>query len=90
MAALNRDSVLSKTSTGSVEELPDLRPDRPDTLEDTRYRYDWDYASTEALLNEQIGLVTKNRRKIKRLKTNFFILIVFLVIIIFSLIFLSI
>ena len=77
MAALNRDSVLSTTSTGSVE-TPSMRPmhsvdqdqERPETI---------DYASTEAILNEQIGLVTKNRRKIKRLKTNFFILIVFLV-----------
>ena len=81
MEGSKRESTLSNTSTGSVE-IPGLRREdsndysgRPETV---------DYASTEAQLQEQIGLVSTNRKKIKRLKKNLCILIVFLVDILFS------
>ena len=87
MAALNRDSVLSTTSTGSVE-TPSMR--QQDSVDDTdnrntyRDRYTVIYESTEAQLKKQEEQVTKIRRKLSRLKTNFCILIVFLVNIIFT------
>ena len=81
MEESKRDSTLSKASTGSVE-TPGLM--REDSNDDTGNRYTLDYASTEALLQEQIGHVTKNRLKIKRLKKNLCILIVFLVDILLS------
>ena len=77
MAASKRDSVISTTSSGSVEML------RNDSVcdgdGDGTNRYTVDYASTEALLKEQMKTTDKNRRKIKRLKTNLCLLIVFLV-----------
>ena len=63
-------------------ETPGIR--REDSTDYGGGRETIDYASTEALLQEQIGQVTKNRRKIKRLKKNLCILIVFLVDIPFS------
>ena len=87
MAALNRDSVLSTTSIGSVE-TPSMR--QQDSVDDTdnrntyRDRYTVIYESTEAQLKKQEEQVTKIRRKLSRLKTNFCILIVFLVNVIFT------
>ena len=78
MAASERDSVISTTSSGSVERVEfELRNDSLDG--DGANRYTVDYASTEALLKEQMKTTDKNRRKIKRLKTNLCLLIVFLV-----------
>ena len=81
MAASKRDSVISTTSSGSVERIEFLlRNDSVcDVDGDGTNRYTVDYASTEALLKEQMKTTDKNRRKIKRLKTNLCLLIVFLV-----------
>ena len=73
MAALKRDSTLSTTSSGSVE-MPELRPNTE--REDC---YTVAYESMEALLREQINSTENNRWKIKRLKSNLCLLIVFLV-----------
>ena len=90
MAALNRDSVISKISTGSgeVETLSILR--QQESVDNTENRitndpeYYFYYANIEAQLKEQEKQVTKIRRKMKRLKAHFCILIVFLVNVIFT------
>ena len=89
MAALNRDSVLSTTSTGSGEvETLSMRQRQQDSVDNTgpreTYHYVVDYENIDAQLKEQEKEVTKIRRKLGRLKTNFCILIVFLVNIIFT------
>ena len=89
MAALNRDSVLSTTSTGSGEvETLSMRQRQQDSVDNTgpreTYHYVVDYENIDAQLKEQEKEVTKIRRKLRRLKTNFCILIVFLVNVIFT------
>ena len=82
MAASKRDSVISTTSSGSVERIEFLLRNDDSVCDvdgDGTNRYTVDYASTEALLKEQMKTTDKNRRKIKRLKTNLCLLIVFLV-----------
>ena len=73
MAALKRDSTLSTTSSGSVE-MPELRP-----TTERENCYTVDYENIETLLREQINSTEENRGKIKRLKSNLCLLIVFLV-----------
>ena len=59
MAASQRDSVISTTSSGSVERVEfELRNDSLDG--DGANRYTVDYASTEALLKEQMKTTDKN------------------------------
>ena len=77
MTASKRDSTVSATSSEYVE-MPEIREkDGNDGGREDCYTVD--YASTEALLREQINTTEKNRRKIKRLKSNLCLLIVFLV-----------
>ena len=79
MAALKRDSTLSTTSSGSEETLELRNIKDEDSTGREKDCYTVDYENIETLLRGQINSTEENRGKIKRLKSNLCLLIVFLV-----------